>query len=168
MTLTAQEENFKRKSNKSRKSATFLYKRKNFLWCWWWKPYPKNASIFREPTWSCLRGGDALKKWPCMVISNQSRERLARGLAPTGVDVPQGTQNPDKIKFDIIKKMVLVVGVEPTWSCLRGILSPLRLPFRHTSIYHSRYFNIFLFLFQLILSFFFKKCLVNLILCTKV
>ena len=24
------------------------------------------------------------------------------------------------------------IGLEPTWSCPRGILSPLRLPFRHS------------------------------------
>ena len=34
--------------------------------------------------------------------------------------------------------MVLVVGVEPTRSCLLRILSPVRLPFRHTSILNCR------------------------------
>ena len=31
--------------------------------------------------------------------------------------------------------LVLVAGLEPARSCLRGILSPLRLPFRHTSFW---------------------------------
>ena len=30
------------------------------------------------------------------------------------------------------KGMVPETGLEPVWSCLRGILSPLRLPFRHS------------------------------------
>jgi hypothetical protein len=29
------------------------------------------------------------------------------------------------------------VGVEPTWDCSRRILSPLRLPFRHSPALHS-------------------------------
>ena len=37
----------------------------------------------------------------------------------------------EKTLFTLV---VLVAGLEPARPCERGILSPLRLPFRHTSI----------------------------------
>ena len=36
--------------------------------------------------------------------------------------------------------MVQVEGVEPSWSRLRGILSPVRLPFRHTCLRRKLHF----------------------------
>ena len=35
-----------------------------------------------------------------------------------------------------LPRLVLVVGVEPTRTFILGILSPVRLPFRHTSIFN--------------------------------
>ena len=40
--------------------------------------------------------------------------------------------------YSIILYLVLVVGVEPTRPFELRILSPVRLPFRHTSIYFKR------------------------------
>ena len=48
-----------------------------------------------------------------------------------------------KIKGYSLLILVLVVGVEPTRCCHLGILSPVRLPFRHTSIYYCRVFCVF-------------------------
>ena len=53
--------------------------------------------------------GRRVNKTTQWVVFSQSRERLVRGQAPTGVDVPRDSKS--RIMFFI---MVLVEGVEPS------------------------------------------------------
>ena len=63
-------------------------------------------------------------------VFSQSLGATCCGLVPTGIK----SRDLKSIKKRAIKLvLVLVAGLEPARYCYRGILSPLRLPFRHTS-----------------------------------
>ena len=76
---------------------------------------------------------------PCPLAAFRSRtsHRTGRGL-------PDARSRPQREAHSWGSSMVPEVGVEPTRPCERGILSPLRLPFRHSGaaaaerIFHVR------------------------------
>ena len=58
------------------------------------------------------------------------------------LQVPTNIKNNYHVSNDIRQLLVPVVGLEPTRCCHQRILSPHRLPFRHTGLFSLRAFHV--------------------------